>query len=478
MPPSVSLPSIHEMFPEHLMNLAAESRRNSDPNPTTKPDYSFDILRSDPSSSSLEHIASSAKPLPRVATQVSWRSGSESISNGSIPAFRVAPSSSSVAVPRPHSASSSAASRQDVPSPSSLASGDLSDDGDEKKHVCTLCSKRFNRPSSLRIHMNTHTGATPFQCPYPGCGRSFNVNSNMRRHYRNHTNAPIPSQSLQQSQSGVQTSLRSSPTFRSLDSVSQAPTLDSKNTAAVRADQLGRRNPPRRPIHSRSPHSDFLILRHDILPRIPSPSSTSTSPTASFPPSPSVSSAYTLTPPPPFSRSRASSSSTSVTVVSSPTSTSASISPTYAQRLPHTLPAPTSKTIFISMSKIGTVPEAYPSGSGSGSRSRFTYSQRPNSLSTSETEADSEEDDEDLTVVDERSIGDRDIELEMLEMDTDPRSQRSYSRSRGRVGGDCLRKERRAERASPYPSGCKYILQPVGKDFTSSSLRSTCSASV
>jgi uncharacterized Zn-finger protein len=30
----------------------------------------------------------------------------------------------------------------------------------ERKHVCPHCSKRFNRPSSLRIHVNTHTGAT------------------------------------------------------------------------------------------------------------------------------------------------------------------------------------------------------------------------------------------------------------------------------------------------------------------------------
>lgn len=29
-----------------------------------------------------------------------------------------------------------------------------------KKHVCSTCFKRFNRPSSLRIHVNTHTGAT------------------------------------------------------------------------------------------------------------------------------------------------------------------------------------------------------------------------------------------------------------------------------------------------------------------------------
>ncbi|KAF9067742.1 hypothetical protein BDP27DRAFT_1225398 [Rhodocollybia butyracea] len=74
-----------------------------------------------------------------------------------------------------------------------------------KRHVCALCCKRFNRPSSLRIHSNTHTGdvsghshPTPlsllndlaFRCPYPGCGRRFNVSSNMRRHYRKHNFPP------------------------------------------------------------------------------------------------------------------------------------------------------------------------------------------------------------------------------------------------------------------------------------------------
>ncbi|KAF8644327.1 hypothetical protein AX16_008535 [Volvariella volvacea WC 439] len=61
-----------------------------------------------------------------------------------------------------------------------------SNGGTGKKHICPTCSKKFNRPSSLKIHVNTHTGATPFRCPWPNCGREFNVNSNMRRHYRNH----------------------------------------------------------------------------------------------------------------------------------------------------------------------------------------------------------------------------------------------------------------------------------------------------
>ncbi|KAF8233164.1 hypothetical protein L208DRAFT_1060855, partial [Tricholoma matsutake] len=63
----------------------------------------------------------------------------------------------------------------------------LSASNSGKRHVCPTCFKRFNRPSSLKIHVNTHTGATPFRCPWPDCGREFNVNSNMRRHYRNHT---------------------------------------------------------------------------------------------------------------------------------------------------------------------------------------------------------------------------------------------------------------------------------------------------
>lgn len=44
--------------------------------------------------------------------------------------------------------------------PDIASDGDLSGSHNGKKHVCPTCSKRFNRPSSLRIHVNTHTGAT------------------------------------------------------------------------------------------------------------------------------------------------------------------------------------------------------------------------------------------------------------------------------------------------------------------------------
>ncbi|CAA7268720.1 unnamed protein product [Cyclocybe aegerita] len=45
-----------------------------------------------------------------------------------------------------------------MPMPPPMNEGDGVPSG--KKHVCPTCFKRFNRPSSLRIHVNTHTGAT------------------------------------------------------------------------------------------------------------------------------------------------------------------------------------------------------------------------------------------------------------------------------------------------------------------------------
>ncbi|EKM58789.1 uncharacterized protein PHACADRAFT_248877 [Phanerochaete carnosa HHB-10118-sp] len=38
---------------------------------------------------------------------------------------------------------------------------------EEKKHCCPHCLKRFNRPSSLSIHVNTHTGAKRESCLPP-----------------------------------------------------------------------------------------------------------------------------------------------------------------------------------------------------------------------------------------------------------------------------------------------------------------------
>ncbi len=97
---------------------------------------------------------------------------------------------------------------------------------DGKRHTCPHCGKRFNRPSSLGIHINTHTGVkrkqpvriscsaahefdfrsffhAAFECPFAGCGRQFNVSSNMRRHYRNHSSANAASHNSDTSYSNL-----------------------------------------------------------------------------------------------------------------------------------------------------------------------------------------------------------------------------------------------------------------------------------
>ncbi|KAF8148851.1 hypothetical protein B0H34DRAFT_785562 [Crassisporium funariophilum] len=182
--------------------------------------YSFDVLRSDPTSASLQHLTSSAT-FPNRAANPQQLGPNTVVGSGSSPAFRVSvaptmrngrpiqytmitpPSESGIPAGQsyrghtaadpaiisfPISRNASGSSKADqLPNDANLSDDESPAESTGKKHVCPTCMKRFNRPSSLRIHVNTHTGATPFRCPWPNCGREFNVNSNMRRHYRNHT---------------------------------------------------------------------------------------------------------------------------------------------------------------------------------------------------------------------------------------------------------------------------------------------------
>ena len=52
----------------------------------------------------------------------------------------------------------------------------------QKKHKCKVCDKRFTRPSSLQIHMYSHTGEKPYACGLEGCESFLAVVSNLRRH--------------------------------------------------------------------------------------------------------------------------------------------------------------------------------------------------------------------------------------------------------------------------------------------------------
>lgn len=51
----------------------------------------------------------------------------------------------------------------------------------EGRYACEFCAKKFARPSSLRIHRNSHTGERPFDCLE--CPKKFSVLSNLVRGY-------------------------------------------------------------------------------------------------------------------------------------------------------------------------------------------------------------------------------------------------------------------------------------------------------
>lgn len=187
-------------------------RSHSRPRLSSGTSHSFDVLRSDPGTVSLEHLASS-KTLQNRGNAPPRPISPNGIANGSAPAFRVVlpdPASGRTARAEPPLDSMSDISqrrsavpvvaeslerrptenpRMDTSESSeypSMVSFSMSDgskvskltvddngrshfedvgssnfrtDGRGKKHQCPQCSKRFNRPSSLRIHVNTHTGA-------------------------------------------------------------------------------------------------------------------------------------------------------------------------------------------------------------------------------------------------------------------------------------------------------------------------------
>ncbi|KAJ7021023.1 hypothetical protein C8F04DRAFT_1142132 [Mycena alexandri] len=252
-PPAVVLPSIHEMFPEHLMPPSSRPRTIPIPTPASifprshfvpppplpmpHPTFSFDVLKSDPRGSSLQHIASSRPSPPHHRRQA-------------LPAVRTQPS-------RAHSSSGSSdgdAEMEDVDD------GEDGEGGGEegKKHVCPTCAKRFNRPSSLRIHVNTHTGATPFRCPHPSCGRAFNVNSNMRRHFRNHASPAFAGSAITPNASSSSPSSAfgspTSPSFNSHESYSPSTSPTSPPSASWSAGSSSPTFSPSTPL-SPLPHA-------------------------------------------------------------------------------------------------------------------------------------------------------------------------------------------------------------------------------
>ncbi|KAI0267326.1 hypothetical protein BC834DRAFT_870921 [Gloeopeniophorella convolvens] len=240
--PQVSLPGIRTLFPDHLLSATPRhhqptsahspvsnvprmfteqsarplpSSENTSPTNSARPEVYERRLQSSPSSEGYRHVmppcppgytSSTAQPTNSSASLRSpyqLYHPSTSFSQPPAETARLHPVGSRTLSPRSPSPTSTISENEspgsEPPSPGDLSAdenpsptaADRQSDGG-RRHACPHCAKRFNRPSSLAIHVNTHTGDKPFKCPFPGCGREFNVNSNMRRHYRKHLTSAAP----------------------------------------------------------------------------------------------------------------------------------------------------------------------------------------------------------------------------------------------------------------------------------------------
>ncbi|KAI0773518.1 hypothetical protein C8Q74DRAFT_762762 [Fomes fomentarius] len=217
-PERPTLPSLQDLFPDEQFERLRLSSAETSPRPLAASVPVPPIFRSHP----MEHDTRKAQHDPRPRSRVS-RSPTlpRSTDDSARRTGRAAPypdAHSIAARPAPPRSGPSAGEvfgshliRQNIQPPKGssheqlaamdlptyVLSADECPPDDDRRHGCGICHRRFNRPSSLMIHMNSHTGAQPFECPFPGCTRRFSVNSNMRRHYRNHREGAAASPQVQ-----------------------------------------------------------------------------------------------------------------------------------------------------------------------------------------------------------------------------------------------------------------------------------------
>ncbi|XP_030609707.1 sal-like protein 4 [Archocentrus centrarchus] len=168
------LPS--SLFPQPSISKSGTSHSNSSRATSSSTSSSLSSSSSSSSSSISSTISSSVASLhplslslglpPRYLHEKSSNTSSFAHSNGiSFPTPSLPPTSHS----------------QDLQSSSSLTSASSSG---RPQHICRFCGKVLSSDSSLQIHLRSHTGERPYQCPV--CLSRFTTRGNLKAHFLRH----------------------------------------------------------------------------------------------------------------------------------------------------------------------------------------------------------------------------------------------------------------------------------------------------
>ncbi|XP_034020537.1 sal-like protein 1 [Thalassophryne amazonica] len=169
---SVLLTGISPLFPQPAISKSSVSNINISRAPSSSTSTSLSASSSSSVSSTLSSSVASLHPLS-LSLGLPPRYFHEKTSNTSFG------QSNGISFPTPPLPSSSHS--QDLQPGSSLSS--VTSSG-RPQHVCRFCGKVLSSDSSLQIHLRSHTGERPYQCPV--CLSRFTTRGNLKAHFLRH----------------------------------------------------------------------------------------------------------------------------------------------------------------------------------------------------------------------------------------------------------------------------------------------------
>lgn len=165
-------------IPSSIATLVPESVSNLNICNTNGHKDSYSSSSSTPSSSASSLVSSGAPVLPLSLSLGIPRYLHEKSSNTSLS------QTSAVSYQTPSLLTSSTQEQLSLSSAVGTSAGSLSTSTGRQQHVCRFCGKVLSSDSSLQIHLRSHTGERPYQCPV--CLSRFTTRGNLKAHFLRH----------------------------------------------------------------------------------------------------------------------------------------------------------------------------------------------------------------------------------------------------------------------------------------------------